>query len=864
MSFKSFIFTILFTGVWIWICPLRAQEMSAADFNQKVRPVLEEYCYDCHGNGENHGGVALDAFNSSTNFVDGRDVWWRVLKNLRAGLMPPAKRKSRPTEEQKELVENWIKNAVFEVDPLNPDPGRVTIRRLNRVEYQNTIRDLLGVDFDTQDEFPSDDTGFGFDNIGDVLTISPMLLEKYLVAAEKIVEQAVPVVSGVMPEHVISGSQFRSGTDDNSPDSGIKSYGPLSLSYYSPAFVTNVFNVPHAGQYQLDLDLMVNERFVDDVFDYNKCQFIFRVDGKELLKKEFSWEDDKSYHFNYDQNWTAGNHQMDFELQPLTPGLEQVRTLSMQIKSVTVGGPMAKEFWVKPENYAKFFPKDVPETAVGRRDYARELLGDFASRAFRRPVDTETTDRLVKLAESIYDQPGKTFEAGVAQAMVAVLASPRFIFREEDIEPDAGAQPYAFVDEYALASRLSYFLWSSMPDEELFQQAAAGTLRKNLSSEVARMLADKRSNALEKNFVGQWLQVRDIETVPIDARSVLAREQKPDPKKEAQLKRLQELRDKPDDALTPAEKDELATLRTEFIKTRRQQPRADLTYEIRRAMQQETESVFAYVLHDDRNLLELLDSDYTFLNERLARFYGITNVIGPEMRLVTLPPDSPRGGILTEGTVLAVTSNPTRTSPVKRGKFILDNILGIPPLPPPPNIPPLEDAIKGLTNHVPTLRETLAVHRENPLCASCHDQMDPLGLALENFNAMGMWRAQEFDEPIDVSGKLVTGESFTNVQELKQILVKDHAEDFYRTLTEKLLTYALGRGLDYYDVETVDQIVASVEKSGGKPSALIAGIIESAPFQKTRGIAPATAETNLKSGTGQITGITGEKTNEKL
>jgi hypothetical protein len=281
-------------------------------------------------------------------------------------------------------------------------------------------------------------------------------------------------------------------------------------------------------------------------------------------------------------------------------------------------------------------------------------------------------------------------------------------------------------------------------------------------------------------------------------------------------------------------------------------------------MWQETESVFDYILRQDRDLLELLDGDYTFLNERLARFYGITNVFGQEMRLVTLPPDSPRGGILTEGTILAVTSNPTRTSPVKRGKFILDNILGIPPLPPPPNIPPLEEALKGLTNHVPTLRETLAVHRENPLCASCHDQMDPLGLALENFNAMGMWRTQEFSEPIEVAGKLVTGESFTNVQELKQILVKDHAEDFYRTLTEKMLTYALGRGLDYYDVETVDQIVARVEKSGGKPSALFAGIIESAPFQKTRGIAPATAETNLKSGTAQIIGVAGENTKEKL
>ena len=852
MILRHFILGIFFAGAWHWNGSSSAADLPAAKFDQKIQPLLEEYCYDCHGDGENRGGVALDTFNS-TNFVEGRDVWWQVLKNLRAGLMPPAKRKSRPTEEQKELVENWIKDAVFQVDPSNPDPGRVTLRRLNRVEYKNTVRDLVGVDFDTEDEFPPDDTGYGFDNVGDVLTISPMLLEKYLVAAEKIIAQAVPVVPSVMPVQIIPGSQFHGA------DGGNKNFNPLALSYYSPAFVTNIFNVAHDGKYQLNVNLVVNEKFVNDVFDYNKCLFIFRADGKELLKKEFSWGGGQPYHFSYDQNWTAGNHQLDFELRPLTPGLEQGRTLTMQISDVTVRGPTAKEFWVKPENYAKFFPKAVPQTDAARRDYARELLGNFASRAFRRPVDAKTTDDLAALAENIYSQPGKTFEAGVAEGMVAVLASPRFIFREEEIEPASGAQNYALVDEYSLASRLSYFLWSSMPDQELFQQAAAGTLRKNLSAEVARMLADNHSEALEKNFVGQWLQARDIDTVPIDARSVLARERKPDPQQDAMKKRFHELSDKTD--LTPEEKNEKVKLRANFSAQEKRPPRADLTYEIRRSMRQETDSVFDYILRQDRDLLELLDGDYTFLNERLARFYGITNVFGQEMRLVTLPPDSPRGGILTEGTILAVTSNPTRTSPVKRGKFILDNILGIPPLPPPPNIPPLEDAIKGLTNHVPTLRETLAVHRENPLCASCHDQMDPLGLALENFNAMGMWRTQEFSEPIEVAGKLVTGESFTNVQELKQILVKDHAGDFYRTLTEKMLTYALGRGLDYYDVETVDQIVARVEKSGGKPSALFAGIIESAPFQKTRGIEPTTAETNLKSGKAQTDG---ENVKEKL
>ena len=854
MYFRSVIFSVVLAASLAMNPVVRAADPAAAEFKQNIQPVLEEYCYDCHGEGEKKGGVALDAFNSNTNFAEGRDVWWRVLKNLRAGLMPPPK-KPRPTAEQKEMIAQWIKNAVFEADPLNPDPGRVTIRRLNRVEYQNTIRDLVGVEFDTPGEFPPDDTGHGFDNIGDVLNLSPMLLEKYLVAAEKIIAQAVPVVARVAPEQVISGAQFRSGVDDAG-----KNFGSRSLSYYSPAFVTNTFAASSAGQYQLNVDLMVNEKYVDDVFDYNKCLLIFRVDGKELLKKEFSWEGGKPYHFNYDQDWAAGNHQLDFELRPLTPGLEQGRTLSLQLTGVTVRGPMAKEYGVPPKNYARFFPKAVPKTAAARRAYARELLGDFARRAFRRPVDNETSDRLASLAESIYEQPGKTFEAGVVQAMVAVLASPRFIFREESVAP-GGAQPYALVDEYALASRLSYFLWSSMPDEELFQQAAAGTLRKNLSAQVARMLADKRADALEKNFVGQWLQARDIEIVPIEARSVLAREQKFDPQQDARRERFLELNDKPVEKLTPEEKAELAVIRAAF-RAQRQHPGVDLTPDLRRAMRQETESVFDYVLREDRSLLELLDCDYTFVNERLARHYGITNVFGPEMRLVTLPPDSPRGGILTEGTVLGVTSNPTRTSPVKRGVFILDNVLGTPSLPPPPNIPPLEEAIKNLTNRPPTLRETLAVHRENVLCASCHDRMDPLGLALENFNALGMWRAQEFGQPIDPSGKLATGEEFSNIQELKHLLVKDHAEDFYRTLTQKLLTYGLGRGLDYYDVETVDQIVNRIEKSGGKPSALLAGIIESAPFQKTRVGPPATAEIDLQPD--KIAGATGEPAKEKL
>jgi hypothetical protein len=373
-----------------------------------------------------------------------------------------------------------------------------------------------------------------------------------------------------------------------------------------------------------------------------------------------------------------------------------------------------------------------------------------------------------------------------------------------------------------------------MPDNELMRLAAEGRLRANLSAQMDRMLKDRRSEALIKDFAGQWLRTRDIATVPIEERAVLARESAPDPNRERNRKRYHELADKSEQDLTPQEKEELANIRAERIKFFSRPLRAELNYELRSAMRAETEGVFAYVLREDRNLLELIDADYTFLNERLARHYGITNVAGSDMRLVRLPPDSPRGGVITEGTVLVVTSNPTRTSPVKRGVFILDSILGTPAPPPPPNIPPLEDATKGLTNHTPSLRETLAAHRENPMCASCHNRLDPLGLALENFNALGMWRDKELSQPIDASARLITGEEFANVKELKRVLIKNHAGDFYRALTEKLLTYALGRGLEYYDVETVDQIVSRIEKSNGRPSALLSGIVESAPFQKCR------------------------------
>ena len=370
-----------------------AEIPGAIEFRKNIQPLLENYCFDCHADGANKGNVAFDEFSSDQAIVDNRALWFRALKNVRAGMMPPAN-KSQPTAEERREMEHWIKNAVFQIDPQNPDPGRVTLRRLNRVEYRNTIRDLIGVNYNTEAEFPADDTGYGFDNIGDVLTLPPMLLEKYLLAANAIIAEAVPTTSKVVVEKKVPGAQFRNislGESDRE--------NPLSLSYYEPASVSNTFRAEHAGRYQLALNVTVNEKFVDNVFDYNKCRLFFSVDGKQLLQQDFSWEGGKPYHFQFSQEWTAGEHALALELKPLTPGEAQTRTLSLQINSVVVRGPMTTNYFTEPKNYRRFFPKDVPKTAGARRDYARELIGGFAAKAFRRPPDKATLDRLVSLVE---------------------------------------------------------------------------------------------------------------------------------------------------------------------------------------------------------------------------------------------------------------------------------------------------------------------------------------------------------------------------------------------------------------------------------------------------------------------------------
>lgn len=461
-----------------------------AEYRRDIQPLLKKYCYACHAGGAKSGGVAFDEIKSYAALRQNRKLFQRVLKNLRSGLMPPMGME-QPSDGAKHSIEQWIKTHVYNIDVANPDPGRVTVRRLNRAEYGNTVRDLIGVDYDTQTEFPPDDAGHGFDNISDVLTISPMLMEKYLDAAQGIISQTVPTSSKVVAETEISGASFvREGAAVSTHKVG----DFRALSYYEPAAVAHTLQIEHPGSYQLVLDMSANEWYVDNIFDYNRCRLIIKADGQELLRREYNREGGKRLHYEFDQKWQAGGHPLSFEVQPLTPGMEQIRALTLRINKVTLRGPMDAKYQVEPRNYRAFFPKPVPVNGPDRRAYARELLGNFARKAFRRPVDEKTLTRLTALAEGVYTQSGQTFEKGVAQAMVAVLASPRFLFREEGTAAQKSNQPYTLIDEYALASRLSYFLWSSMPDDELFRLAGQGQLRKNLAAQVSARQTPNAAN----------------------------------------------------------------------------------------------------------------------------------------------------------------------------------------------------------------------------------------------------------------------------------------------------------------------------------------------------------------------------------
>jgi len=753
---------------------------SGLDFKKEVLPLLEDYCYDCHGDGADKGGFKLDENTNDAARLSDHVLWLKVWDNLRAQMMPPLK-KRQPSTGEREKVMRWIERDVFKVDPENPDPGRVTIRRLNRKEYEYTIKDLLGVEFEADEEFPPDDTGYGFDTIGDVLSISPLLLEKYLAAAEKIVGKAVPTTGPRIPMIQLGGDSFR---DPKHPKSTAK-----WLPFETASLHERRHTIPHAGRYRIRVEMQVAGSMGASS---HSAVLALRANGKQLETEDLSWDNRKSIYLTGEADLRRGVNTFGLQMQPKAKPEDGENPLRLAVRSVYLQGPLSGEHRRYPSQYLRVFTDGPPPDDVdGRRVYAKRILRQIASRAFRRPVDEPTLNRLVKMAIHHDQEEGIMFEKGIGHAITALLSSPRFLFRAEiQSKPNDPGEVVA-VDEFALASRLSYFLWSSLPDKKLMELAAKGELRKDLRNQIDRMIEDPKSGRFIRNFVGQWLQTRDVEAIHVDPRRILK------------------------------------------IRDSRQAYRV-FNNKVRSAMRAETEMMFRYLIMEDRSALDLLIADYTFLNRTLAKFYGIDDVRSDRMEKVTLPADSRRSGILTHGSVLLVTSNPTRTSPVKRGLFVLENLMGTPPPPAPPNVPELEEAVRG-KGRTMTMREAMAVHRENPLCASCHERFDPLGLALENFNALGMWRDEQNGKKIETEGQLITGEKFADAKELGKVLATKRRPDFYRCLTEKLLTYALGRGMEYYDTPTIDRIAKQLDADKGRMRSLIYLMIESAPFQKRRG-----------------------------
>lgn len=813
-----------------------AEPPENSPFDERVRPLLKTYCYECHSDGTHEGNLALDQLVTADDEAKARDVWWKVLKNLRSGVMPPVGHR-RPSPEEMTAITDGIKFQRIGINSENPDPGKLSVRRLNRREYDNTVDDLLGIKFDASLVFPPDDSGYGFDNVGDALGFSPLLMEKYLRAAQTIVDQAVPKVTWIIPQQELSGRDFQ---DEHDKVNGSRLPGKKAST------VRRVVQIDEVGTYDVHLAVKLH-----GTFDYDPARYtvVFRIDGQERSKNVHGWNEAKLVRSEFAEEWQPGKHELTFELTPVTSadsgddqrlvGVDRSTSdLSYEISSVRIEGPRGTKTRVHPRNYAAFFPREEPPASLDdKRRYAAEILTKFTTRAFRSPVEQTTVNRLVKMAEEIYVQPDKSFEAGVAHALVAVLASPRFLFRLESSGVQTSASPVSPIDELSLASRLSYFFWSTMPDDELFRLAEAGELRKQLPQQVNRMLRDKRATEFVRNFVGQWLRTRDVTQVSVDPIAVLGHQ-------EEYEKLREEFRARRRQPLTRQLSPEDEQIRKRFGEFRAIQDR--FNDEMKRAMQRETEMCVEYIVQEDRSLLDLLDCDYTFVNEKLAALYGIPDIRGGDMRRVKLPEGSPRGGVLTQASMLMVTSNPTRTSPVKRGLFILENILGTPAPPAPPGVPDLEESAKKFAGQDPPLRELLAAHRESALCSSCHSRMDPLGIALENFNALGMWRDQEKSQKVDASGKLITGEDFQDIRDLKKILRQHHAADFYRCVTEKMLTYALGRGLEATDEHTLDLIVQRLAENDGKFSVLIQGVVDSAPFQKQRNSAQTVLSSDTK------------------
>ncbi len=725
-------------------------------FSTTVRPLLARHCIGCHNEKLRTGGLALDHYrNAGSTHLD-REVWEKVLKRIRGGEMPPPGNR-KPDPAQARAMARWIEGRLAWFDrTLPPDPGRVTAHRLNRAEYNNTVRDLLGVDLRPADDFPIDDSGYGFDNIGDVLSLSPVLMEKYLGAAEKVARAAIVVPVTLKPT--------------------LERYQADTVALTSPGAIEarHVF----AADAEYELRAGVVDRRPEGSPASRVALF---VDDRQVKLADLPSGPGRPRILNARLPVQAGSHPirvafLDDQSRPYDPNPPgAVRNVFVDF--LEVRGPFDAQQASLPESHRRIF-RCGHASGAHQPECARTILSDLSRRAWRRPVTSEEVGKLSAFV-SLAERENEPFERGIQLGLQAILVSPHFLFRiERDRRP---ADPLAvhLVGEFELASRISYFLWSSMPDEELFRAAEKRTLRKPgvLALQLRRMLKDPRAEAFTENFAGQWLQLRNLDSVS------------------------------PDPARFPA-----------------------FTNELREDMRRETRLFFEAVMREDRSILDFIDGRFTFLNQRLARHYGITGIEGDPFRRVALAGNQ-RSGVLTQASVLTISSYPTRTSPVLRGLWVLENFLAAPPPPPPPDVPQLDEKQVGLTG---TLRRQLEQHRTNPSCAVCHTRMDSIGFGLENYDAIGAWRTHDGKFPVDAAGGLPGGTSFRTPRQLKGILLAEK-DEFARCLTEKMLTYAIGRGLERYDKPAVRRIVRRLALNNYRFSSLILEIVTSMPFQKRRG-----------------------------
>ena len=734
---------------------------TVAAFTAATKELFDDTCSECHNPTDLSGGFDVNVYRSVETLATDRDRWESILAKLKTREMPPDDAVIQPSDEQIHTLVKLLEKEFERADAaMKPDPGRVTARRLNRAEYTNTIRDLLAVDFRADRNFPTDDSGEGFDNIGDVLTVSPVLMEKYLAAAGRIAERAIATGSLPKPVEVEYSLRFK------------------NLRRIDPSNVEATHRFDFDADYELKIGLP-GQRAKDAA----PVTLGLWIDGRLVQTTTVETRPSGLVYFNpFSEERirvpiTEGDHtlRLGFIDDPFVKTLAQDEiykdSVNKWVGAVTVIGPFATS-GEKPSRKKIL----VCDPASGPRCVDR-ILATLARRAYRRPVtgaEVAALKRFVDMARA----DGQSVEQGIGLAIQAMLVSPHFLFHiERDLYPNDPSRMHR-VSDVELASRLSYFLWNSMPDDELLSLAERRRLSVPLvlDTQVKRMLADPRSAAMAENFAGQWLEIRNLDAI------------KPDPQKFP--------------AWTP---------------------------ELRDAMKTETRMFFDTILRENRPVGEFIDARYTFLNELLAKHYGIDNVTGPEFRRVDLATGE-RGGVLTHGSVLAVSSYPTRTSVVIRGRYILQNILGTPPPPPPADVPALDEQAVGTTA---SLRKQMEAHRTNAICASCHSRMDPLGFALENYDAIGKWRTMDGGFPVDSSGVLPGGKKFANSAEMRQILT-ERVPELTRTLTEKLLIYSLGRGLQRYDRPTVNGITKRVAASGYGFQTLVQEVVRSLPFQSRR------------------------------